>query len=331
MTTQTSQRPVVSVVIPAFRAERHLAACLDGLDSQVDPPPFEILVVDDASPDATAEVALGRDVRLVRHVRNRGAAAARNTGGAASTGDVLLFIDSDVIPGPDLVAGTAALFADAGVVAATGRYAAQPANEGRFARYKARWTWHCWQNTGAKDGWSTHLQGALAAVRRDAFEAVGGFDEQYAGGNVEDYELSARLRTRGIAIHFDDRLSGRHHFPGFRTVARNYWERTRMWVRLAPEQRGFSSGQANARSGVAALAALAGLASHAGSIVFPPLLVPALACDAVWLASTGGFLRYVGKEEGLRFAVYSAGVHYSLSAVIGAAAVSAPLGKGSRG
>ena len=104
-----------------------------------------------------------------------------------------------------------------------------------------------------------------------------------------------------------------------------------MWVRLAPEQRGFSSGQANPRSGVAALAALAGVASHAGSMVFPPLVVPALACDAVWLASTGGFLRYVGKEEGLRFAVYSAGVHYALSAVIGAAAVSAPLGKGSRG
>ncbi len=331
MTTETSQHPVVSVVIPAFRAACHLPACLDALASQVDAPAFEIVVVDDASPDATAQVARDKGARVVRHETNRGAAAARNTGGAASCGEVLLFIDSDVIPGSGLVAGTAALFANSEVTAATGRYAAEPANEGRFARYKARWTWHCWQNTGARDGRSTHLQGALSAVRREAFEATGGFDERYAGGNVEDYELSARLRSQGVAIHFDDRLSGRHHFPGFRTVARNYWDRTRMWVRLAPEQRGFSSGQANARSGVAALAALAGVVSHAGSVVFPPLVVPALASDAVWLASTGGFLRYVSKEEGLRFAVYSAGVHYTLSAVIGAAAVSAPLGKGSRG
>lgn len=330
MPAQTSQHPVVSVVIPAYRAAAHLPACLDGLARQLGAPAFEIVVVDDASADGTADAARAGGARVIGHETNRGAAAARNTGGAQSTGDVLLFLDSDVIPDPTLVAGAAALFADPAVMAATGRYTPKPANGGAFARYKARWTWHCWQNTAAQEGRSTHLQGALAAVRREAFDAAGGFDERYHGGNVEDYELSSRLRAQGIVIHFDDRLSGRHHFPGFRTVARNYWDRTRMWVRLAPEQRGFSSGQANPRAATAAIAALAGVASHAGSVFFPPLVVPALACDAVWLASTGGFLSYVRREDGLRFAAYSAGVHYALSAVVGAAAVSAPLGAGTR-
>ncbi len=330
MPPRTSQPPAVSVIIPAWRAARHLPACLQGLERQVGAPAFEILVVDDASPDTTGQIAEAAGARVVRHATNRGAAAARNTGAEHSAAEVLLFLDSDVIPEPGLVAGAAALFADPSVQAATGRYTAEPANPGAFARYKARWTWHCWEITGARSGHSTHLQGALAAVRRGAFHASGGFDEGYDGGNVEDYELSGRLRAQGIVIRFDDRLSGRHHFPGLSTVARNYWGRTRMWVRLAPEQRGFSSGQANSRSGAAAVAALGGVASHAGSLLFPPLLLPALACDAVWLASTGGFLRYVRREDGLRFAVYSAGVHYALSAVIGAAALSAPLGTGTR-
>lgn len=322
--------PLISVVIPAFRAERHLPACLQGFGRQVGAPDFDLIVVDDCSPDRTAAVAEAGGARVVRLPSNRGAAAARNAGARASDAEVLLFVDSDVVPEPGLVAGVAALFAEPTVRAATGRYAPEPANDSRFARYKARWTWHCWERTGAREGASSHLQGALSAVRRDLFLDVGGFDERYTGGNVEDYELSARLRGRGVSILFDDRLCGRHHFPGFRTVARNYWDRTRMWIRLAPEQRGFSSGQANPRAAAAALAALGGAAGHAGSVVFPPLLVPALACDAVWAASTGPFLGYVAREEGVRFAAYAAGVHYALSAVIGAAALSAPLGRGTR-
>ena len=326
-----SPPPAISVVIPAFRAADHLDACLAGLAAQIEAPPFEVVVVDDCSPDATAALAASRGARVLHHEENRGAAAARNTGANAALADVLLFLDSDVIPEPDLLAATAALFARPDVLAATGRYTEIPANDGRFARYKARWTWHCWERTGAARGESSHLQGALAAVRASAFAAVGGFDERYRGGNVEDYELSHRLQGQGVRIVFDDQIGGRHHFPGFATVARNYWDRTRMWVRLTPERRGFSSGQANRRSAAGALAALGGAASHAGAVVFPPLLLPALACDAVWLAATGPFLRYVAREEGVRFALYAASVHYTLSAVIGAAAVSAPLGKGSRG
>jgi glycosyltransferase involved in cell wall biosynthesis len=319
----------LSVVVPAYRAQGHLRACLEGLVHQTaDPSRFEIIVVDDCSPDGTSEVAAGFEgVRLVRHPRNRGAAAARNTGATEAAGGVLLFVDSDVVPEEGLVQGALDLFADPAIQAATGRYLPEPANAGAFARYKALWTWHCWEQTGARTGRSGHLQGALAAVRRESLDAVGGFDAGYQGGNVEDYELSARLREAGVEIVFDDRLAGRHHFPGMGTVARNYWGRTRMWVRLAPQQRGFSSGQANRRSGVAAAAALLG----AAGVLFPPLLPVALPAQAAWLVASAPFLGWVARREGVPFAVYSAGVHFALSAVVGAAAVSAPLGRGTRG
>ncbi len=327
--------PLLSVIVPAYRAAAHLGACLDALADQSAPAAaFEVVVVDDASPDATADLAEARGVRVVRRPQNGGAAAARNSGAAAARGKVLLFVDSDVIPDPGLVAGALALFglqpAGPGPDVATGRYAPEPANDTRFARYKALWTWFSWEQTAGRTGTSGHIQGALAAIRADLFAELGGFDERYIGGSVEDYEFSLRLRDRGLRIAFDDRLRGRHHFPGFGTVARNYWDRTRMWSRLGPQQRGFSSGQANRRSAAAAICALGSAAGHAVLPVAPLLLPAVLAADLGYAVAVGPFVLFVARREGCAFAAYAGAVHYALSAVVGAAALSAPFGRGSR-
>lgn len=323
--------PGLSIVIPAWRAADHLGDCLRALGAQTaDPAAFEVIVVDDASPDQTADIADRFGVRVVRRKANGGAAAARNTGARAARGDVLLFVDSDVVPAATLAASCLDLFATLQPRVATGRYAPEPANDTRFARYKALWTWFCWEQTAARTGTSGHIQGAMAAIRRDLFLELGGFDESYEGGSVEDYEFSVRLRERGEEIVFDDRLTGRHRFPGFRTVARNYWDRTRMWSRLGPQQRGFSSGQANPRSAAAAVFALG---SAAGHLLLPvaPLLLPAAAlANLGYVVAVGPFLVFVARREGPAFALYAGGVHYALSAVIGAAALTAPFGRGSR-
>jgi len=329
----THSGPHLSVVIPAYKAAGHLGRCLDALSPAVQTAEegrWEVIVVDDLSPDATAELAEERGARVVRHEVNRGAAAARNTGAAAARGEILLFVDSDVVPSPGLVAGALAAF-DGAEVAATGRYEPEPANETAFAHYKALWTFWNWEVTGAATGESGHLQGALAAIRKDVFDGLGGFDEAYQGGNVEDYELSARLREAGHRIAFDDRLRGKHHFPGFTTVARNYWDRTRMWLRLSPELKGFSSGQASRRSGIAAVLAASSAAGHLALPVAWPLAPLVAVVDVGWLIAASPFLRWVRRERGLRFALYAAGVHYSLSVVIGAAAASSPFGAGTRG
>ncbi len=328
--------PLLSVVIPAYRAADHLTPCLQALAAQDAPSDaFEVLVVDDASPDATADLAESLGARVIRRRENGGAAAARNSGAQAALGSVLLFVDSDVVPDRGLVSGCLALFgllpaADGGPDVATGRYSPEPANRTSFARYKALWTWFCWEQTAAKSGTSGHIQGALAAIRRDLFLDLGGFDESYEGGSVEDYELSVRLRDRGQRIVFDDRLQGRHHFPGFRTVARNYWDRTRMWSRLGPQQRGFSSGQANRRSAVAAVCALGSAAGHTVLPVAPLLLPAVLLADLGYVVAAGPFIHFVARREGVPFALYAGSVHYALSAVIGAAALSTPFGRGSR-
>jgi hypothetical protein len=328
--------PLLSVVIPAWRAVDHLGACLDALARQsAAGETFEVIVVDDASPDATAALAEEHGVRVVRRPENGGAAAARNSGAQAALGTVLVFVDSDVVPDADLVAGCLALFdllgdGTDGPSVATGRYSPEPANDTSFARYKALWTWFCWEQTAAKTGTSGHIQGALSAIRRDLFLELGGFDESYEGGSVEDYELSLRLRERGERIVFDDRLQGRHRFPGFQTVARNYWDRARMWSKLGAQRQGFSSGQANPRSAAAAVCALGSLVGHVALPVLPFTLPVVLAADVGYLVAVGPFLVFVARREGVPFAVYAGAVHYALSAVVGAAAVTAPFGRGSR-
>lgn len=86
----------ISVVIPAFRAERYLGAAIESVLSQT-LPVSEVIVVDDGSPDATAEVAKGYGNRGVRVLlqANAGAAAARNAGVAAVSGTWLAFLDAD--------------------------------------------------------------------------------------------------------------------------------------------------------------------------------------------------------------------------------------------
>ncbi|MEW5965707.1 MAG: glycosyltransferase family 2 protein [Pseudomonadota bacterium] len=92
--------PRFSVVIPAFNSAATLARAIESVRAQTWPA-HEILVVDDGSTDATAEVAAGFDgVRLIRQP-NSGVSVARNAGAAAATGDWLAFLDADDWYAPD--------------------------------------------------------------------------------------------------------------------------------------------------------------------------------------------------------------------------------------
>lgn len=97
------QRPLLSVVVPAYDVEDYLPACLDSLLAQTYSP-LEVVVVDDGSTDSTGAVAeayaAAHPNRIrVLHQHNAGLGAARNAGTAAATGSLLGFADSDdVVP-----------------------------------------------------------------------------------------------------------------------------------------------------------------------------------------------------------------------------------------
>ena len=92
----------VSCVIPAHDAEAHLREAIDSALAQTRPP-FEVIVVDDASTDATCAIAeaYGPPVRVVVLPDNRGAPAARNAGVAAARGELVAFLDADDLWTPE--------------------------------------------------------------------------------------------------------------------------------------------------------------------------------------------------------------------------------------
>ena len=92
------ENPVdVSVVIPAYNEEAAIGATLDELLATLSSSNrrYEVIVVDDGSADRTSDVAGERDVRVVRHRRNRGYGASLKTGTLEARGDVVLFYDAD--------------------------------------------------------------------------------------------------------------------------------------------------------------------------------------------------------------------------------------------
>lgn len=103
MVSWRRERPLLSVVVPAYDVEDYLAECLDSLLAQTYAP-LEVVVVDDGSTDSTGRVAdayaaAHPDVVRVLHTSNHGLGAARNAGVAAARGALLAFADSDdVVP-----------------------------------------------------------------------------------------------------------------------------------------------------------------------------------------------------------------------------------------
>src|SRR5262245_42345930 len=95
--------PVISVVIPTYNRAPFLADMLASVFAQIDAPPYEVLLVDDASTDDTAAAvaATGLPVTLVRLERNGGVARARQTGAERARGRFLAFHDSDDLMLPD--------------------------------------------------------------------------------------------------------------------------------------------------------------------------------------------------------------------------------------
>ena len=199
--------PLVSIVIPCFNQARYLGEAIESAWRQTYAH-VEVLVVDDGSTDDTADVAASYPGVGYRHQPNAGAAATRNHGLAASGGALVLFLDADDRLLPDAVAtGVDYLqrHPDAAFVAGHVRLMCGdgtpwlvPVQEHEPYGYQAL----------LRDNpiWTP----GVVLYRREALQAIGGFDPE-AGGSA-DYDLNVRIaRQRPIACHHDVVLEYRQH------------------------------------------------------------------------------------------------------------------------
>lgn len=200
---------MISFIVPAYNEEHLLGATLDSLHraSQALGEAYELIVADDASTDRTAELAEQYGARLVR-VSNRQIAATRNAGARAASGELFIFVDADtLVDEPVLRAAVAALRGGAVGGGAAVHFDGQ-------LPWLARWLQPVFV-------WSFRVArlaaGCFLFCTREAFMAVGGFDESYFG--AEELILSRALKRQGRFVVLREVVlsSGRKlrmHSPG---------------------------------------------------------------------------------------------------------------------
>jgi glycosyltransferase involved in cell wall biosynthesis len=188
------------VIIPAFNEAGYLGQTLDRLEvarahlEARNGAALEILVVDNASTDGTADVARSAGVTVVEEpVRN--IARARNAGAAISRHEALIFLDADTIAPPELLLRIAQAMSDPACAGG----AVDAVHETRSRLLKAYLA--AWRIVGLVGGIA---QGACQFCRRSVFQELGGYDEtQYMGEDVDFYWRLKRLaRRRGLRTTF---------------------------------------------------------------------------------------------------------------------------------
>ncbi len=207
----------LSLVLPTVDRPEAVYNLLRHLEHQTRAPD-EIVVVDQsASEDARlAGYVSGRPHLKLLRLAERGLPNARNVGVRAAAGDVILFLDDDSIPDPDLVRFHAEAYADARVHGVGGRvlggYDSSGAGTGGFRPGDGVVT----RNFGAQERCDVeHLPGGNMSFRREVFRAVGGFDRAYGGSSIgEETDFCLRARRAGFRLVFEPRASLEHlHLP----------------------------------------------------------------------------------------------------------------------
>ena len=200
----------ITAVVPLFNAERLIERILAPLLGALQRGELaEIIVVDDCSTDDSPQrVRAYPQIRLLRTTRQSGPGGARNLAAETAHGDVLWFVDSDVIVDDNAARVVAECFADPTVTALMGSYDEAPGAQNFLSQYK-NLVHHYYHQRGREEA-STFWAGC-GAVRTREFRAIQGFDaKRYRFPSIEDIDLGYRLRAAGGRIILDKRLQGKH-------------------------------------------------------------------------------------------------------------------------
>jgi GT2 family glycosyltransferase len=202
----TSGRPSLSIIIPFHKGLALLARALQSLSPRREGD--ELIIAADGAVEDCRPLAAAHGAGVVAIPGPQGPAAARNAAAASAIGDVLVFVDADVVAPIAAVERVAEILRDQpGVAAVFGAYDDQPADAGFVSQYKnlAHAYFHRDGGGAAQTFWA-----GFGAVRRDAFMQVGGFDERFERPSIEDIDLGYRLSAAGYRLLLEPSLAVCH-------------------------------------------------------------------------------------------------------------------------
>ncbi len=240
--------PAVSVIVPTCNQAHVVRRVLAALAAQVTPE-VEIVVVDDGSEDQTEQMLMsllqrgGQNLIYIRQ-DNRGAAAARNAGLSRARGEVVIFLDGDLIPAPGLVEAHVRFHREHLCLThlAIGRVemAAELGDHRQLRQHETRLPFT--GETCVEIPWHCARAGNFSA-KREFLALAGGFDPGMRSA-AEDTELGFRLRQRGARVFFLPLAVAIHYHPMteagcYLRKATSYGESLAYWYQRAPQARSF--------------------------------------------------------------------------------------------
>lgn len=207
-----SDTPRVSVVIPIHGKLAYTLTCLRSMASSPPTVPFEVIVVDDASPDESASILTQvQGVRLIRHAENVGFVGSCNAGATSARGEFIVFLNNDTQVTPGWIesllqcfesrplcgiAGSQLVYPD-GRLQEAGAWVFSDASAWNIGRFESRdEPAYCFARQ------VDYVSGASLAIRRDTFVGLGGFDTRFAPGYYEDTDLAFAARRQGLEVWY---------------------------------------------------------------------------------------------------------------------------------
>ncbi|MFT3806832.1 glycosyltransferase [Arenimonas sp.] len=205
-------RPRASVIVPAYGQLDYSLHCLKALAKCGDAAGFEVILVDDASPDGSADVlAEVAGLRLHRNERNLGFIGACNAGARIARGDYLVFLNNDTAVQPgwlDALLSTFQAFPDTGLAGSKLVYPDGRLQEAGGLVFGDGSAWNVGRFEDPAHPTFNFLReadycsGAAIALRRELFERLEGFDPHFAPAYYEDTDLAMRVRRAGLKVRY---------------------------------------------------------------------------------------------------------------------------------
>ena len=199
----------ISVIMPVYNGRDFITRSLPPLIAMLHRGELsEVIVVDDTSTDETSAMATEMGARVIPSGGRLGPGGARNEAAKQAVGEVLWFVDADVVVHDDAARELRSAFSEPDIVAAFGSYDDAPPARNFLSQYK-NLVHHFYHHRGRSEA-STFWAGC-GGVRKNAFLAVKGFDVvRYTRPSIEDIELGYRLRAAGGRIMLSPALQGTH-------------------------------------------------------------------------------------------------------------------------
>jgi GT2 family glycosyltransferase len=229
-TNNTPNSKQVSVIICTYNRKVMLKKCLDAIFLQDFPDyAYEVVVVIDGSTDGTElilqELSPPCQFKFIRQ-ENTGLATARNNGSKEAEGEILLFLDDDIIAIPELITEHIK-YHQAGHPLVVGNIPVYPV---KYSDYMIEGTKAWAQDQFQKmeqENYEITFQDiyfANASIKRELFYELGGFDEQFRYYGVEDRDFAYRLLKAGIKPMYNPRAIGYQiYLKDFNTYCNNYY------------------------------------------------------------------------------------------------------------